>query len=185
METFISLLPKLLSGIGVFSLFAIGSWIAKRVTDNFLISVPTIQKLSGNIVRTVVVLIGLMAALGTMGIDLSAMWASLGITGFAVGIALKELVSNALSGLSILLYQPFKIGDDIKINGESGKVVLIDLRYTTLVFRNDVILVPNSQLLSNILKIENGKDNLEIKIQNIKEQNEISSIGETNSRTSG
>jgi small-conductance mechanosensitive channel len=75
--------------------------------------------------------------------------AGLGLTGFALGFALKDTISNLLSGILILLYQPFKIGNTIKVSGYEGDVVSIDLRYTELNSEGNKILIPNSKLFTD------------------------------------
>src|SRR3546814_5515248 len=61
--------------------------------------------------------------------------AGLGLTGFALGLAVKDAVANLISGVLILLYRPFGYGSTIIVSGiagAEGRVVSIDLRYTTL-----------------------------------------------------
>jgi small-conductance mechanosensitive channel len=95
------------------------------------------------------IIFGFVTALGTLGINVSALVAGLGLTGFALGFALKDTISNLLSGILILLYQPFKIGNTIKVSGYEGDVVSIDLRYTELNSEGNKILIPNSKLFTD------------------------------------
>jgi len=102
---------------------------------------------------------GFVTALGTLGINVSAIVAGLGLTGFALGFALKDTISNLLSGILILLYQPFKIGNAIRVSGYEGEVVSIDLRYTELNSEGNRVLIPNSKLFIDpitVLHLENG-----------------------------
>ena len=96
---------------------------------------------------------GFVTALGTLGINVSALVAGLGLTGFALGFALKDTISNLLSGVLILLYQPFTIGNTIKVSGYQGKVVAIDLRYTELNSEGNKILIPNSKLFTDPITV--------------------------------
>jgi small-conductance mechanosensitive channel len=73
----------------------------------------------------------------------------LGLTGIALDFALKDAISNLISGVLILLYSPFEIGSRIKIAGYEGVVVTIDLRYTELDSERDKILIPNSKLFTD------------------------------------
>jgi len=107
------------------------------------------------------VILGVITALGTLGVNVSALVAGLGLTGFALGFALKDTISNLLSGVLILLYQPFKIGNTIEISGYQGDVVSIDLRYTVLDSSGSKILIPNSKLFTDpitVLNVESTKD---------------------------
>ena len=81
--------------------------------------------------------------------DVSALVASLGLTGFALGFALRDALSNVLSGVLVLIYRPFKRGDSIKVTGFEGKVIEIDLRYTSLQMNGSRVLIPNSSLFNN------------------------------------
>ena len=85
------------------------------------------------------------------------MIAGLGLTGFALGFALRDAVSNLIAGALILLYQPFGYGDKITVGGSSGTVVRINFRYTVLeAVGGTIILVPNSSMFSNSVKVESG-----------------------------
>ena len=74
-------------------------------------------------------------------------------TGFALGFALKDTISNLLSGVLILLYQPFEKGTCIKISGYEGTVVSIDLRYTELDSEGNKVLIPNSKLFTDPITV--------------------------------
>jgi small-conductance mechanosensitive channel len=75
--------------------------------------------------------------------------AGLGLTGFALGFALKDSISNLLSGVLILLYRPFQTGNRIRISGYEGTVISIDLRYTELESDGNKVLIPNSKLFTD------------------------------------
>jgi small conductance mechanosensitive channel len=72
-----------------------------------------------------------------MGVNVSALVAGLGLTGFALGFAFRDVLSNFLSGVLLLLFRPFRVGNHISINDLEGEVVSIDLRYTVLTGRQD------------------------------------------------
>ncbi|HEX5443743.1 MAG TPA: mechanosensitive ion channel domain-containing protein [Pirellulales bacterium] len=96
--------------------------------------------------RVTVLAVGVVTACGTMHIDIGALLAGLGLTGFAIGFALKDIISNFLSGMLILVYEPFRRGDFINVGGLEGNVIAIDFRYTSLQKDDSVILVPNANL---------------------------------------
>jgi small-conductance mechanosensitive channel len=87
--------------------------------------------------------------MGTLGVNVGAMIAGLGLVGFALGFALKDLLSNFLAGLLILIYNPFVRGDRITVSGNEGQVIEINLRYTVLQEQDKRALIPNSILFSN------------------------------------
>jgi small-conductance mechanosensitive channel len=114
--------------------------------------------LFGTIIKTVMIIIGLITALGTLGIDVTAMVAGLGLSGFALGFALKDAISNMLSGILILFYHPFRCGDRIKVSGCEGIVKDINLRYTVLAGEASEFLVPNSVCFTNWVAVARGAE---------------------------
>ncbi len=92
--------------------------------------------------------------LHAMGIDPTAIIASLGVGGLALSFALKDLLSNIVSGAMIMIYRPFTIGDFIAISIQSnetftGQISNIDLRYTSLRSEAGTTLIPNSMIITN------------------------------------
>ncbi len=88
--------------------------------------------LIARVVKIVMLLLGSITVLGALGVDVSALVAGLGLTGFALGFALKDIVSNLISGAMILIHHPFSLDDFIAVGEFEGPVVDIDLRYTTI-----------------------------------------------------
>ena len=79
---------------------------------------------------------------------------ALGLTGFALGFALRDAVSNLIAGVLILLYEPFGYGDKITVGGNSGTVIGINFRYTVLEADGGTIVhVPNSTMFSNSVTV--------------------------------
>ncbi len=107
--------------------------------------------------RITLFVLALLTAFGTLGVNISAMVAGLGLTGFALGFALKDTISNLLSGVLILLYRPFQIGNVIKVGSFEGEVVGIDLRYTILSSDGQKILIPNAKLFTDPIIVFNGE----------------------------
>ena len=85
--------------------------------------------------------------------DVSAIIAGLGLTGFSLGFALKDALSSCIAGILILFYRPFKIKSTIIVMDLEGTVIDIDLRYTTLQSINKKHLIPNSKLISETITI--------------------------------
>ena len=113
-----------------------------------------ISNVIAGIVKNLIVILGFITALGTLGINISAIVAGLGLTGFAFGFAFKDMLSNFISGVMLFIYQPFGLGDTISVDGKEGRVVDINLRYVTLENENLKMLVPNSLLVSESLEIK-------------------------------
>jgi small conductance mechanosensitive channel len=112
--------------------------------------------LIGDVARITLLVLGVITGLGTLGINVSALVAGLGLTGFALGFAFRDALSNLLAGVMILMYHPFHRGDRIAITslaGLEGEVIGIDLRYTTLQSAEKKFLIPNSLLPTNAISV--------------------------------
>lgn len=111
-------------------------------------------------------LLGLMVALQTAGLDLTTVKFLAGALGLGVGFGLQNIVNNFVSGLIILLEQPIKIGDRIEIGGVIGQVVEINARSTTIVTNDNIaFLVPNSKLISeNLINWSYNDDKVRFKV---------------------
>ncbi len=103
-----------------------------------------------------VLAVGGITSLGVLGINITALVAGLGLTGFALGFALKDIISNLLAGILIILYSPFRVGDRIKVGAHEGEVVEINLRYTVIKNEGERILIPNSTMFTNIIVLRHG-----------------------------
>lgn len=97
---------------------------------------------------TLIWIIAIITLLGIWGIDVSSLIAGLGLTGFALGFALKDVLASSVAGILILFYQPFKMKSKISVLGVEGIVIDIDMRYTTIEDDSGKHLIPNSRLLS-------------------------------------
>jgi len=148
--------PKIGVVIVVFLVFFILAKIIKRIITSNAERLKLDRNLTLLLARTssiTLIIFGIITALGTLGVNVSALVAGLGLTGFAIGFALKDTISNLLSGVLILLYRPFEIGNRIKISGYEGVVVSIDLRYTELDADGKKILIPNSKLFTDPITV--------------------------------
>jgi small conductance mechanosensitive channel len=83
-------------------------------------------------VSNLVLIFGLLIALSQLGIRLGPLLAGLGIAGFIVGFALQDTLSNFASGIMILLYRPYDVGDLIDVAGVYGQVDKMSLVSTTI-----------------------------------------------------
>jgi small-conductance mechanosensitive channel len=103
--------------------------------------------------RVALWLAGLASALGTLGVNVSALVAGLGLGGFALGFALRDILANLVAGVLILIYRPFREGDTITVAGQSGLVTAIDLRYTELSSEGKRVLVPNQTIFTSAVVV--------------------------------
>ncbi|MFT5220000.1 MAG: small conductance mechanosensitive channel [Planctomycetota bacterium] len=101
-----------------------------------------------NMVYGILVIAVVLAAVDSLGINVTSLLAIVGAAGLAVGLALKDSLSNFAAGVMIIIFRPFKIGDFITAGGASGVVDEIGL-FATLMHTGDNqrLIVPNSGIL--------------------------------------
>jgi len=137
---------------GLFAQKIVHNWVTSHDTD------PSVVLLLGSAVRYTCFIVSCVSAFSTLGGEIQSIITGFGFTGFVVSFVLKDTIANIIGGVFILIYRPFKIGQEIKINynksgmGE-GIVTKIDLRYTHLQNGNETVLVPNSVLFTNSIAI--------------------------------
>lgn len=98
-------------------------------------------------VRVVVVVLAAVTALGQLGVNIGPLIAGIGVTGFVVGFAFKDSLSNLASGLLLLFYQPFEVGDFVEVSGTTGTVIDMSVAATELKMPDGrLAIVPNSKI---------------------------------------
>jgi small conductance mechanosensitive channel len=107
----------------------------------------TLARFFGKMARYTVLILGLIVALGKIGVEVTAFAAILASAGFAVGMALSGTLGHFASGVMLLIFRPFKIGDVVSAGGITGKVYEISL-FTTAMDTPDNrrIIVPNGAI---------------------------------------
>jgi small conductance mechanosensitive channel len=106
-----------------------------------------------------VIIFGILVALSQLGISLGPLLAGLGVAGFIVGFALQDTLGNFASGMMILLYRPYDVGDLVDVAGVFGEVDKMSLVSTTiLTIDNQTVVVPNSKIWGNVIKNVTAQD---------------------------
>lgn len=106
--------------------------------------IPVTRKL----VRFVILVAGILTALGVFGVNITGLLAGVGIGGLVVALAAKDSVENVFGSLTILFDMPFALGDWVKIDAVEGIVEEINLRSTKIrTFEDSLITLPNSNLI--------------------------------------
>ena len=148
-------LPHVILGACVFVAF----WLVARIGQAVIAyAAPRVRADTGVVLLLSrvyyysVLIFGIVTALGASGVDVTALVAGLGLTGFALGFALKDVLSNLLSGIMLLLYRPFNIGDRIRMGEFEGTIQTIRMR-DTLVNAPDgrLIIIPNTKLITEVV----------------------------------
>jgi len=101
----------------------------------------------------IIFLVGLVVGMAQLGLEVAPLLAGLGIAGFVVGFALQDTLSNFASGMMILMYRPFDVGDAIEAGGTVGKVQAMNLVSTSvLTFDNQMLIVPNNKIWGDVIR---------------------------------
>ena len=107
------------------------------------------QQAIGTISRYLLLLIGFLVILQTVGINLTTLNVLAGAVGIGVGFGLQNIASNFISGLIILFERPVKVGDRVEIGSVTGKVIAVGARSTRIRTNDNItIIVPNSKFIS-------------------------------------
>jgi len=146
------LVAGLLVGLVVLLVFLIIERIVRRVSRPVIENSgldETGQSFVHTIVRYTVVIIGLLATLSAVGINIDSLLASIGIAGVTIGFAARDAFSNLISGLLIFLDRPFVIGDLVEVGEFYGHVEEITLRSTRIITSDGKMLaVPNNEMIN-------------------------------------
>lgn len=148
----IDIIPLAIAGIIVFVIALlmaryVRSLITKAIFKTGAEDADQLAKLFGGLSHGVIVLMGLSVALNIVKVDISFIVGSLT---FALGFALKDVLSNYFAGAMILLQKPFKVNDIIKIGEDVGVVKSVTARVTTLrTFDGELLVIPNNDVFTS------------------------------------
>lgn len=144
--------------IAALLILVIGKWIARRLT-NLLTKLMEKNKVDITLVRfvdsiiyyTFMVMV-VIAAAGQLGINTTSFLTIVGAAGLAIGLALKDSLSNFASGVMLVMFRPYKVNDFVDFCGVAGIVKNISLFTTELsTLDNQKVIVPNSSITSNVI----------------------------------
>ena len=119
----------------------------------------TLETFVSNLVRMVLMVVVIIAAIGQVGIQTTSFIAIFGAAGLAVGLALQGSLSNFASGVLIVMFRPYKVGDFVEAAGIAGVVEQVQILTTVLrTGDNKQIIVPNGQIMDSIITNYSAKD---------------------------
>lgn len=152
-ESAIRIIPGALAAVLVIVLFwliAAGVRAVVQMIFRLLTSNLTTENLIKQLAYYSIWLLGILVAAGALGFDPQTAITGLGLTGVALGFALRDIISNFVSGILILMLRPFHIGDQIVVGETEGSVERIVLRATQIrTYDGRRVLVPNADVFTS------------------------------------
>ncbi len=152
-DKFISYLPTL---IGALLLLFVGLWVIKLIVK-YVEKLfqkkdydETLELFALNAIRWGLRIILFVLVITQLGVQSASLVAAIGAAGLAIGLAMQGSLANLAGGVLLIVLKPFKVGDWIEAQGESGSVTEINLFYTKInTFGNQRAVIPNGQLSNN------------------------------------
>lgn len=150
----VSFVPRLLVALVLFLLFYALASLIRRLARRLLEQVKhipwAVRLLIVRAIYFLTLFLGLLVALSAANVDVTTLIASLGVAGFALGFALKDILENFVAGILLLFSRPFELKDQVTLSTYEGTVVDIQIRTTTLrTYADEIVFIPNSKVLSN------------------------------------
>lgn len=141
---------------GALAILIIGLWLARwvmRLAGRGLDRVgieAILRNFLVNVGRAVLVVLVVLAALDFLGIPTTSLLAVVGAAGLAVGLALRDSLTNLASGVMLITLRPFRAGDSVQIAGQEGIVEQVRLFQTVLrTYSNHEVTLPNGQITAS------------------------------------
>ena len=152
-----------LSFVYAILIFIIGKWAARLISKIAGAAMAkskleeTLATFFKNILYYVILAFVCIAALNKIGVETTSFVAIVGAAGLAVGLALQGSLANFAAGVMLILFHPFKVGDEIEAGGANGKVKEIQI-FSTVMEAADkkTIIMPNAKITSDKIVIHRG-----------------------------
>ena len=136
--------------VGLIVASSAGKFLDRRLSRRAM--EPPMRTLLVRILKLFIFAFALVIALGTAGMDVTALIAGAGVAGVGVGLALQGVLGNLFAGLTIIFTKPFRVGEYVEIAGVQGQVTKIEL-FTTTLLHTDMsrVVIPNRKIVGEIL----------------------------------
>lgn len=139
-------------------IFVIGRWVARAITNslkrvmNMREVDETLVTFLANLSYAILLTAVILASLDSLGLPVTSLLAVLGAAGLAIGLALKDSLSNFAAGVMLVLFRPFSKGDFVEVAGIAGKVSEVRIFSTILITGdNKLIVIPNGQVAADTI----------------------------------
>ncbi|SCX89327.1 Mechanosensitive ion channel [Nonlabens sp. Hel1_33_55] len=163
LDGFVKILPNVLIAIGLFiAMFYIARWIGKTVREQLKKrNRSNFGEVLGSFTKWILIIFSFAVCVTIIAPSLSFgdLIGGLGVSSVAIGFAFQDILQNWLAGILILTRQPFRIGDEIEVNGMKGRVDRIETRATVITTYDGIdIVVPNNTIYTNAVKVITAHD---------------------------
>ncbi len=150
--------------VGAILTLVIGFWIIARVTNLLRRTLkkrevdPTIRPFLASLVDVVLKILLLLSVASMFGVETTSFVAMFGAIAFAIGLALQGSLGHLASGILLLVFKPYQVGDLVEIQGETGVVESIQLFNTVLLTPdNKKVIIPNGVVTGGVTKNISGQ----------------------------
>jgi small conductance mechanosensitive channel len=157
--------------LGAIAIFVVGRMLMRALTNWSTGAMrrvgldDTLSRFLGNLIYMTLIVFLALTAFSALGVPITSFIAIVGAAGLAVGLALKDSLSNFSSGVMLVFFRPFKVGDQIDAAGVSGVVESIGIFNTVMKTPdNRVINVPNSLIYSGTITNYNAESTRRVDI---------------------
>lgn len=134
-------------GAGLFIAYIVKKMLKKYI---HLHNNEMLKNFLSNLASSLIILMTVISALSKLGIPTASLVAVAGAAGLAIALSLKDFLSNIAAGFMIVFLKPFKVGDFVKLNNDSGTVTDINLFMVTLKSpTNECLFIPNNKAITN------------------------------------
>jgi len=135
-----------------FALANVSSRLVTTAVQQTGIAVP-VTGLSRVVIKSLVISVGLLILLSTLGISITPILTALGVGGLAVALALQDTLGNLFAGVHLLMERSIRVGDFVKLeSGQEGYVIDIGWRTTKIrMLPNNIVIIPNGKLAQSVV----------------------------------
>jgi len=152
-------------------IFLIGRWIARMVGRQIEKALgrahvdPTLSQFGSTVAAALITVIAVIAALTHLGVQVTSLVAILGAATLAVGLAMRDSLSNFAAGAMLMSYRPFKAGDFVEAAGQMGVVESVGMFHSMIrTTTNQEITIPNSRIYGDVITNYSARDRRRIDV---------------------
>ena len=165
----VAFVPKLI--LAILTIY-IGLYITRRLKKVFSAILKKaridveVEEFLVSLIDIVLKIIVVLIAASIVGFEFSTLFGILAAAGFAIGLALQGFMGNFASGLTIIFFKPYKVGDWVQISGIFGRVKSIEIFSTNLVTPGDkTLIIPNGKVTDDIITNYSTRGKIRVELQ--------------------